>query len=386
MSNLQFRFEPVELPAQAAGLRAEVRSLLDEERRRGALARPDRVGMAFSAEFSRKLGERGWIGMTWPKRYGGHERTALDRYVVTEELLAAGAPVRGHWTADRQSGPVLLRFGSELQKQTYLPRIATGECYFCIGLSEPDSGSDLASIRTRARKVEGGWRLSGTKLWTTNAHNAHYMIALCRTSPAGEQRHAGLSQFIVDMATPGLTVRPVINMAGEHDFNEVVLDEVFVPDDGLVGECDNGWNQVSAELAFERSGPERWLSTFRLLAELAQAAGRGASAACVAEIGRLTAHLVTLRQMSMSVAGMLQAGRTPNVEAAIVKDLGTRFEQEVVQVARTLLHAENLGRAENAAVLRALIDHACLYAPVFTIRGGTSEILRGAIARGLGLR
>ena len=151
------------------------------QRAGGRILTSARTGRPPSAE---ALGARGWIGMTWPTRYGGHERSALERYVVIEELLAAGAPVYAHWVADRQSGPLLLRFGSEEQRQTILPRIAAGECYFAIGMSEPDSGSDLASVRTRAERTNDGWRIDGTKVWTSNAHRSHYMIALCCTGPA----------------------------------------------------------------------------------------------------------------------------------------------------------------------------------------------------------
>lgn len=381
-----FQFAPPEVPATIERLRREVREFLAEERRAGLSPRPNTVGMKVSREFTRKLGQRGWIGMTWPRKYGGHERTALERYAVTEELLAAGAPVRAHWVPDRQTGPVLLRFGTEEQKLKYLPAIAKGECIFSIGLSEPDSGSDLASLRTRATRVQGGWTLSGTKLWNSNSHNAQYMLVLCRTEPAGEDRHRGISQFILDLAQPGVKIRPIINLAGEHDFNEVVLDAAFVPDENLVGEIGGGWNQVSAELAYERSGPERWLSAFRLLAELTEAVGKRCSAAGCRQLGRLLSHLLALRQMSLSVAVTLQSGHAPNLEAAIVKDLGTCFEQEMVRVARDLIHSEGVDIHERARLLGELLDHAQLWSIAYTIRGGAKEIMRGVIARGLGLR
>lgn len=384
---LGLRFRPIDPGARCEALRAEVRGFLAEERCEGVLPmEPTRVGMEYSAEFSRRLGQRGWIGWRWPREYGGQEGTALERYVLTEELLAAGAPVRAHWVADRQSGPVLLAFGTEAQKRAYLPRIASGECYFCIGLSEPDSGSDLASLRTRAERIEGGFRINGTKLWTSNAHRAHYMLALFRTAPAtAEERRSGLSQFIVDLTLPGVTVRPVLNLAGEHDFNEVHFEDAVVPGDCLVGTLHEGWRQASAELAYERSGPERWLSTYHLLARLAQTLGREAPEDVQAEIGELLVDLVMLRRMSLSVAGMLEAGEQPTVQAALVKEIGTRFEQRIPRVAHRLL----AGRADlesHDSSLRQLLEHALLWAPAFTIRGGTTEILRGIIARGLGLR
>jgi alkylation response protein AidB-like acyl-CoA dehydrogenase len=386
--NASLRFRPIVLSERCDELRAEVRGFLAEERREGALpAVPTHVGMEYSQEFSRRLGQRGWIGWRWPREYGGHEGTALERYVLTEELLAAGAPVRAHWVADRQSGPVLLAFGSEAQRRAYLPRIAAGECYFCIGLSEPDSGSDLASLRTRAERVEGGgFRINGTKLWTSNAHRVHYMLALFRTASAtAEQRRGGLSQFIVDLSLPGITVRPVRNLAGEHDFNEVHFEDVMLPEDCLVGTLHEGWRQVSAELAYERSGPERWLSTYHLLARLAETLGPDATSEVQAEIGELMVDLVTLRRMSLSVAGMLEAGEEPNVQAALVKEIGTRFEQRIPRIAHRLC----AGRADHESrdsTLRQLLEHALMWSPAFTIRGGSTEILRGIIARGLGLR
>lgn len=380
-----FRFERVDLPPETEALRREVRSFLAESRDAGLWRPSGDFASAFSADFSRALGRRGWIGMTWPGRYGGGERGNLDRYVVIEELLAAGAPVAAHWTADRQSGPLLLRYGTEAQKRGLLPRIVAGECYFAIGMSEPDAGSDLASIRTRAERVDDGWRLAGTKVWTSNAHRAHYAITLCRTAPRGEDRHAGLSQFVVDLASPGLAIRPIYNLAGNHDFNEVVFEDVFVPDEMLIGEEGDGWRQVTSELALERSGPERFLSTFRLLVELVRLLGRTPEPQAAAAVGRLTAHLWVLRRMSLSVAALLESGVTPNTEAAIVKNVGNAFEQEIPEIARLLVPSE--GPLDEArARFDEVLAEAILHAPSYSLRGGTREILRSVIARGLGLR
>jgi acyl-CoA dehydrogenase len=380
-----FRFDPIELPPECEALRAEVRAFVADELKAGRWTPNSDFGSHRSVEFSRRLGARDWIGMTWPKRYGGHERTMLERYVVTEELLAAGAPVGAHWIADRQSGPLLLRYGSEAQRHEFLPRIARGEIFFAIGMSEPDSGSDLASIRTRAVPVAGGFEVTGTKVWTSYAHLSHFAITLVRTGPAGDDRHQGLSQVILDLKSPGLSIRPIVNLAGEHDFNELVLERVFVPAERLVGSEGEGWRQVTSELAFERSGPERFLSAWQLVVELCRAAGREkdsrADPRAAAALGRLAAHLWTLRRMSLSVAGMLQAGETPNLEAALVKDLGNAFEREVPELARLVVLArQGGGRFEKA------LAETILHAPSWTLRGGTREILRGIIARGLGLR
>jgi len=339
----------------------------------------------YDPEFSRKMGARGWIGMTWPKRYGGQERSALERYVVLEEMLAAGAPVSAHWIADRQSGPLILRVGSEAQKQAILPRIAAGECMFCIGMSEPDSGSDLASVRTRAVPAEGGWRVNGTKLWTSNAHRADYMILLARTGEAGEQRHAGLTQFLVDLKSArGVSIRPVHNLAGEHHFNEVSFQDASLPAESVLGAVGDGWAQVTSELAFERSGPERFLSSFTLLVELVRALGPAPAERARIALGRIAAHLIALRRLSRSVAGMLQAGENPALQAALVKDLGTTLEQEIPEIARQLVDEEP--DKDSTRDFVTVLAQTMMNAPSFTLRGGTREILRGIIARGLGLR
>ncbi len=376
MSSL--KLDRVGLPESSEALRAQVRGFL--EANRDSLPHPNSdFSSGHDPEFSARLGAQGWIGMTWPKAYGGGERTFFDRYVVTEELLAAGAPVSAHWIADRQSGPLLLRFGSEAQRARYLPAIARGESYFSIGMSEPNTGSDLASVRTAAKKVDGGWLINGTKIWTTDAHRNHYMIALVRTEP-GSERHAGLSQLIVDLKNDGAQVRPIRNMSGGEDFNEVVFVDVFVPDDRVVGEPGNGWQQVTSELAYERSGPERFLSAFRVFVELVRAVADNPSEGELAAVGRIAAQLMTLRRMSVSVAGMLEAGKEVAVEAALVKELGNNFEKLMPDMAR--LAASD----RRSPAFRRCYEETMLLSPSFTLRGGTREILRGVIARGLGLR
>ncbi len=364
-------------------MRLEIRDFLKTELATRKPVERAESWIGFDPEFSRAMGKRGWIGMTWPKEHGGHERSALERYVVLEEMLAAGAPVGLHWIADRQSGPLILRVGSDEQKKI-LPEIAAGETYVCIGMSEPDVGSDLASVRTRAAKVQGGYLVNGTKVWTGFAHLSHYMILFCRTGPA-EDRHAGLSQFLVDLKnTPGITIRPILSLAGEHHFNEVVFQDALLPESALLGKEGDGWQQVTSELALERSGPERFLSSFWLLIELVRALGREPSDAAAAAIGRLTSHIMTLRRLSRSVAGMLQDGANPALQAALVKDLGALLEQEIPEIARTLIAAEP--DRDSTHAFTATLAHTMMHAPSFSLRGGAREILRGIIARGLGLR
>jgi acyl-CoA dehydrogenase len=373
--------EPCTLPPDCEALRAEVRAFLADTLADYPADKRVRNWSGNSPAFSAQLGARGWIGMTWPKRYGGQARSPLERYVVLEELLSAGAPVGAHWVAERQSALLLMRMSPELLAPRIVPGIARGETFFCIGMSEPDSGSDLASIRTRAHRTDAGWVVNGRKVWTSNAHRTHWMIALVRTGSQGEVRQAGLSQLLVDMKTPGLTVRPIINQLGEHDFNEVTFDDVLVPHEHLIGTEGEGWSQVSGELAFERSGPERYLSSSQLLLEMLAEADPSDARQAVA-LGRIVASYATLRQMSLGVSGMLARGENPAVAAALVKDQGALVEQAMPDIAHELFG----GLAAPGSTLAQTMSYTTRAVPSFSLRGGTREILRGIIAKGLGLR
>ncbi|MBN9280529.1 MAG: acyl-CoA dehydrogenase family protein [Hyphomicrobium sp.] len=381
------QFDQLRLPPECEKLRDEVRAFIAEETEGGSIKPTGATGGdSFSREFSRKVGAKGWLGMTWPKKYGGHERTFLERYVVTEELRVANAPTRLHFVADRQSGPILLKYAPEHIKMKVLPAICRGECCFAIGMSEPNSGSDLFAARTKATKTDGGWLINGTKIWTSNAHQADYMIGLFRTSaPTKENRRHGLTQFLVDMKTKGITCNPVYQITEHNDFNEVVFEDAFVPDDHVLGAIDGAWKQATSELAYERSGPERFLETYYVLEELVRVLGPDPDVRGAEGLGRLVAQLHTLRRMSVSVAGMLHAGKEPVLEAAIVKDVGTIWEQRLPHRARELA-AFSEPEATNQIPFDKKLAYATTIAPKLTIQGGTTEVLRGIIARGLGLR
>jgi len=374
-----------DLPAEDEQLRQPVRSIIEESLTSLSTDIRARSWQGFDAEFSRALGKAGLLGLTLPRAYGGAERGPFARFVVVEELLAAGAPVAAHWIADRQSAPLILNFGTEEQRQFYLPRISKGEAFFCIGMSEPGSGSDLASVRTRAEPTDEGWLLNGQKIWTTNAPQSDYMIALVRTSGSAADRQNGLSQLIVDLKAPGVSVKPIVDLTGDAHFAEVFFDNVALSHDALVGEEGHGWRQVTAELAFERSGPERIYSSVVLLDAWVRhitKAGRLESAAALA--GRLTAELATLRAMSLAVTALLAKGESPVVEASLVKDLGTSFEQSI-----PVLIGNDLACYPDDEIdsdLYRTLLYVSQIAPSFSLRGGTREILRGIIARGLGLR
>ena len=380
----------VTIPAQDEAMRLEVREFA---RRYVDAMAPDlraRSWMGFDAEFSRQLAERGWLGLTLPREYGGQGRGHFARFVVVEELLAAGAPVSAHWIADRQSGPLIAKYGSEVQKSFYLPRICKAEAFFCIGMSEPNSGSDLASVGSRAERTASGWRLNGRKIWTTNASRSDYIIALIRTSGSPADRQKGLSQLIVDLKLPGVTIRPIRDLAGDAHFSEIFFDDVELADDALIGAEGSGWEQVTAELAFERSGPERLYSSIVLLeewlTELRRRAQSGVSPECASTVllGRFVCHLAVLREMALSVTDKLARGHSPVVEAALVKDLGTELEQAIPALITDAL-AETPDDDVEAPLARTLA-YVSQVAPTFSLRGGTREILRGMIARGLGLR
>ncbi|QRI90671.1 acyl-CoA dehydrogenase family protein [Delftia lacustris] len=374
------------IPAEDEALRAEVRAFLAQ----AISGLPPHVRArswgGYSAELSRQLGEKGWIGVTLPREYGGGGRSAFTRYVLVEEYLACGAPVGSHWIADRQSGPLILKYGTEAQKRFYLPRICRGEAFFCIGMSEPGAGSDLASVKTRAAPNGKGFVLNGQKIWTTNAHHCHYMIALVRTSGEAGDRHKGLSQVIVDLSLPGVTVRPITDLSGDSHFCEVFFDNVQLPPDALIGQEGQGWEQVTAELAFERSGPERlfssivlfdeWLAWLRATGERSEGALRLA--------GRVFTELAPLRAMSVAVQDKLVRGESPIVEAALVKELGTTLEQSIPAAIADDLFAREA--PEVPLELLRTLNYVTEVAPSYSLRGGTRDILRGMIARGLGLR
>lgn len=371
---------PAGLDDEATGqLRAEVRAFIAEQLAVGAFTPTVDAWLSrWDQDFTAALAARGWLGMTVPVEYGGHGRSFQERFVVTEELLAAGAPVAAHWISDRQIVPSLLKYGTEAQKRHFLPRIVRGDCFFAIGMSEPDSGSDLASVRTRAERVDGGFSLTGTKVWTSGAHVAEAFIALARTAPVDPQhRHAGLSQFIVDLRGPGIDIRPIISMNGAHHFNEVILDGAFVPDDMVFGTVGDGWQQVTSELSFERSGPERFLSTYVLLAACADRMAANAIPRD-ADLGRLVARIAGLHRMSTAVAGALQRHEAADLPAAVVKVLGTTTEGDIAEFA----DLQDPPDALFSELARAAVDQR----PGFTLRGGTNEVLHGVIARGLGLR
>ncbi|MCU4183495.1 acyl-CoA dehydrogenase family protein [Acidiferrimicrobium sp. IK] len=377
-------FEVTELGAVERALQAEVRQFLTEELPRGSFVPGLGMNAAKDPAFSAKLGRRGWLGMTLPEEYGGHRRSMVERLVVTEELLRWGAPVGHHWVADRQSGPIIARYGTEEQKRRFLPPICRGILSFSIGMSEPDSGSDLASLATRAVRDGNGWLLNGRKVWTTGAAVNDWMIVLCRTTPVeeGGDKRSGLSQLMVELSADGVVATPIPFIDGTADFCDVMLEDVYVPDEQVLGTIGAGWTQNTSELAFERGGPDRWLSTYLVVEEYLRGLERGPVPHEVADLlGAAAANYWVLHHLTLSIARAVDEGRSPSIEASLVKEMGTRFEQDVLSGIQALIDLEP-GLPARSMFERLLVT-ATLTAPSFTIRGGTNEILRSVASKGL---
>ncbi len=372
------KLEATELTPAERQLQREVRVWLDERLPEGSYEPGLGIAAAPDPTFSRDLGRQGWLGMTLPVEFGGHGRTAVDRLVVVEQLLARGAPIGYHWIGDRQMGPSIAAHGTDRLKKELLPGIASGELSFSIGMSEPDSGSDLASVRTRAARVDGGWIVNGTKVWTSGAQAATHILALFRTS---EDKHAGLTKFVVDRDSSGLTVSPIEFVDGSRDFCELSFVDVFVPDERRLGEVGDGWAQNTDELALERGGVDRWMSAMPLLELWAKQEQTTTSASAAADLGGILARCWALRGMSLAIARMVDDGRSPVTEAALVKEMATRFEQECVTI--MVGHLGRPPRPDADDPYERLLATAVQVAPSWTIRGGTTEILRSVIAKGL---
>jgi alkylation response protein AidB-like acyl-CoA dehydrogenase len=357
-------------------LRQEVQAFLTDARATGVFTPTvDCWLRGFDLGFSRELSARRWLGVTWPERFGGRNWPNAARLVITEELLRFGAPVTAHWMGDRQIGPSLLRHGTPELQHEFLPKIVASEVTFCVCMSEPGAGSDLAAVATRAEPADGGWLVSGTKIWTSHAQHASHGYLLARTSQ-GEKRHDGLTEFIIDMDWPGITVSPIVDMSGGRHFNEVTFRNVLVPASRVLGEVGNGWRQVTEQLSFERGGPERVLTAYPLLEHaVTHVAGKPH---LHAELGELIARLRTLRHMALSLTDALDRGEAPAAQAAALKVVGTEFEQRVVDFAARALdiEADPLGGG-----VAGLLADAITASPGFTIRGGATSVLLSILAK-----
>ena len=333
-------------------------------------------------DFTRELGKRGWIGMTWPVEEGGHGRSVLERFVVYEQLIKHGAPIAAGWFADRQMGPSLLQFGTPEQRRRWIPGIVAGESMWCIGMSEPDAGSDVASLRTRAERDGDDWIVSGQKVWTSGAAFADWCYLIARTDPDAP-KHAGLSEFVVDMHAPGIEVRTIKDMTANEHFCEVHFNEVRVPGDHQVGELNGSFRQLMRQMEHERGGIDRLVSNYALYRDVLDEPGlvdRGDPLVrqdiAAIETGYRIGRLLVLRET------MQQA---PKGFSAATKTFGTEFEQQVADFCARVLGPRALLWGSEAG-LGARAARAVCYAPAYTIMGGTVNILRNVLGeRVLGL-
>jgi len=369
------------LPKELENLQLEAREVAIK----GAARSPfpeDSWLVGYDPEFTRDLGARGWIGMTWPTEEGGHGRSALERFIVYEQLIKHGAPICAGWFADRQMGPSLLQYGSPEQRRRWLPDMVAGSSVWCIGMSEPDAGSDVASLRTRAVRQGEEWIVNGSKVWTSGAAQADWCYLIARTDPDAP-RHQGLSEFIVDMSDPGVSVRPIKDMTTNEHFCEVTFTDVRVPADNMVGELNGSFRQLMRQMEHERGGIDRLVSNYALYRDLLATPGllRRDDPITRQGIARIeTAYrigrLMVLREM---------LGFAPKGFSSVSKTFGTEFEVELASFCAGQLGASALlwGPSEGLGGRGA---RAVCYAPAYTIMGGTVTILRNVIAeRMLGL-
>ncbi len=340
-----------------------------------------------------KMAEKGWLTMHWPEEYGGQNASPVKSAIYNEEIAYMRAPGRDIFGV-RMLGPTLMIHGSEEQKQTHLPSVAKGEIQWCQGYSEPESGSDLASLSTRAVRDGDELVINGAKVWTTMAHRADWIMLLTRTDPDAP-KHRGISFVLVDMKSPGVSVRPIINMAGGHEFNQVTFDDVRVPRANVVGDEDRGWYVAVTLLDFERSGIDYSASARRLLDDTKEFATEtkrnGVPLIEIPWVRTLMADRYidceVARLMAYNVAYMQSQDLIPTKEASMSKVFGSEVVQRVTEAALDILGMYGtLGREDKWAPLNGRVQENWMNAFAGTIAAGTSEIQRNIIAgRGLGL-
>lgn len=384
-----------EFTGEQEEFRREVRSFLEGEIRSG-LFKPscDAWIQGFSPEFTKKVAQKGWIGLTWPKEYGGQGRNNVDRFILTEEMLRYGAPAALHWFADRQIGRAIIHYGTEEQKRDYLPKILRGEAYVGLGLSEPEAGSDLGSLQTRASEDGDYFVLNGQKMWTSCARYMNYIYLVARTDP-NAPKHRGISEFIIPANVPGITVRPTIDITGAEAWGEVFYDNVRVHRSSLIGEKNRGFYQVANQLDYERSGLERLMGNYPLfdaILQFARETQRNGAPLCKDpfvrdKLARLQVEFEVGRLLTYRVALVIDSGRAPNVEAAMAKAFCTGFEQHLADVATRILgpYGQLVGESKWVP-FSGMAPDSFLSSMGYSLQAGTSEILRNIVAtRGLGL-
>ena len=347
----------------------------------------------FNLVMRKKLAEKGWLTMAWPEEYGGQSASHMMQVIFSEEMSYNRAPGRDVF-GTRMMAPTLMIHGTEEQKKQFLPPVSRGDVQWCQGYSEPESGSDLASLQTRAVEDGDDFVVNGTKIWTSSAHRADHIMVLTRTDPDAP-KHRGISFLLCDMNTPGITVNPIINMADDHGFNMVTFEDVRIPKKNLVGEQNRGWYVGATLLDFERSGVDYSAGAKRTLEELVDfAKNNKKNGTLIADdpvmrnrFADLAIEVEVSKLISYNIAWMQSQGLVPNKEASMGKVLGTELQQHVSYTGMQMLgmHGQ-LGPGSSHAPLKGRIEHMYLTDVSQTIQAGTSEINRNIIAtRGLGL-
>ena len=376
-------------------LRHEVRTFLEEELQQG-LWKPqcDAWIQGFDPDFTRRVARKGWLGLMWPAEYGGQDRGYVDRLIVTEEMLRFGAPAACHWFADRQIGGSILQYGTDAQKNDLLPRIARGEVFVGLGMSEPEAGSDLASLKTRAEELEDCFLVNGQKTWTSGGSYINYIDLFARTD-FDAPKHKGISEFLVPMDLPGISRIPMIDITGTEAWNDIFFDNVRVPKDSLIGERGKGFYHVVEELAYERGGMERLMGNYPLYESLMrfvrQTYHQGVPLIDIpgvrTQVADLEIEFEVGRLLMYRAAAVMDEGRPPTIEAAISKVYGTTFEQRLASAAMEMLGAYGqLWEGSTQAVVDGLAAHSYLASRGYSLQAGSTEVLKNVIAtRGLGL-
>jgi len=370
--------------------RQEVRSFLQDEIQKGFWEPTcDAWIQGFDPAFTKRVAERGWIGLIWPEEYGGQGRSHMDRLILTEEMLRYGAPAACHWFADRQVGGAILSFGSEELKSEFLPRIAEGEAFFGLGMSEPGAGSDLASLRTRAVEDGDYYVINGQKTWTSCAYFAHYFDVYARTDPEAA-KHRGISEFIVDAKSPGLSRIPMTDITGTEAWSDLFFDNVRVHKKYLIGEKNRGFYQVLHQLDHERSGMERIMGNYPLFEAIVRFSKESKSSQDPIirdKLAQLQIEFEVGRLLGYRVTSVMEEGRTPNWESAMSKAYSTGFEKHLANVAMEILGPYGqLMPGSRLVPLRGMAPHSYLGSKGYSLQAGTTEILKNILAaRGLGL-
>jgi alkylation response protein AidB-like acyl-CoA dehydrogenase len=387
---MDFQFTP-----EQEKFRQEVKDFLEQEIKEGAWQPScDAWIQGYSPEFTKKLSKKGWLGLTWPKEYGGQGRSHIDRLILTEELLHYGAPAACHWFADRQIGGGILRYGTEEQKKEILPRIIAGEAYVGLGLSEPEAGSDLASLRTKATESGDEYVIDGQKMWTSCGMFMNYLYMVARTDPDAPQ-HRGISEFIFPTDQPGVTITPTIDITGSTAWAEVFFDGLRIPKSCMIGEKNRGFYQVVNQLDYERAGLERLMGNYPLFDAIVKFVKEtkwngdylSRDTLIRQKLAQLQTEFEVGRLLTYRVVLVMEEGKAPNVEASKAKTYSTAFEQHLASLAMDILGPYGQLLAESKyAPIRGMAPHSYLGSKGYSLQAGSSEVLRNVIAtRGLGL-